>query len=97
MALSSGVWIFESPDGELIIGVTDYGVDDFDGEDWEWSATFDKKNAEILINSLKEEFGDGLSLKEMLSTKFGANFSTTEFTSYCNSLKLVYEIKRMWA
>ena len=91
---SSGVWTQEYDDGGIRIGVTDYGVEAFGGDDWEWSASFDKENADILINSLREEYGDEMSLKEILTDLFGDIFSTTAFVNYCDSLSLKYEIRR---
>ena len=94
MAFSSGVWIEENDDGGLTIGVTDYDVGAFGGDDWEWSATFDKDNSRILVDNLKKEYGDKMTLKEMLKDKFGEIFSTTDFAYYCNSLNLKYEVRR---
>ena len=91
---SSGVWTEENEKGGITIGVTDYGVEAFGGDGWEWSASFDKENADILVNNLREEYGDEMSLKEILTDLFGEIFSTTSFVNYCDSLKLKYEIRR---
>ena len=90
----SGVWIEHLENGGIAVGVTDYHVSEFGGSDWEWSAHFDKDNAEILINSLKKEFANDLTLQEMISIKFGHNLDTIEFAKYCNNLKLNFEIRR---
>ena len=94
MGRSSGVWVEDYEDRGIIIGVTDFGVEAFGGSDWEWSATFDRKNADILIANLKNEFGDNVDLEEMLRSKFGDNLATSEFRQYCDSLHLVYKVKR---
>ena len=91
---SSGPWTEQNEKGGITIGVTDYAVDAFGGDDWEWSASFDKENAGILISNLREGYDDELSLKEILIDLFGEIFSTTAFINYCNSLNLKYEIRR---
>ena len=92
----SGVWIEHLENGGIAVGVTDYHVSEFGDSDWEWSAHFDKKNAELLNEALKKEFNSELSFKEMISIKFGRDLDTLGFTKYCNDLKLSFEIKRGW-
>ena len=90
----SGVFSFYLENGDLVIGVTDFEVDEFGGSDWEWRIQFDSKNAELLINSLKKELDKELSIEEMVSLKFGRYFDTIEFVKYCDDLKLDYNVKR---
>ena len=94
---SSGPWTEQNDKGGITIGVTDYGVEFLGGEDWEWSASFDKENSEILIKSLREGFDENMPLHEILVQMFGEIFSTTEFVNYCDSLNLKYEIRRAYA
>ena len=92
----SGVWIEPLENGGLRIGVTDYHVSEFGDSDWEWSAEFDKKNIEILEKNLRKEFGNEMSIEEMVAEKFGRNLNTIEFTKYCDKLKIDYEIRRFY-
>ena len=87
---SSGPWTEENNKGGITIGVTDYGVDSFGGDDWVWSASFDKQNSDVLIKNLRKEFGTKMTLREMLIAKFGEIFSTTDFVRYCDTLNLKY-------
>ena len=91
---SSGPWTQENEKGGITIGVTDYGVEMFGGDDWEWSASFDKENTDILISNLRKDFDEEMPLREILIILFGDNFSTNDFVNYCDSLKLKYEIRR---
>ena len=91
---SSGPWTEENSKGGITIGVTDYGVEDFGGDDWEWSASFDKDNTDILLKNIREGYADEVTLKEILIDLFGEIFSTSAFIRYCDSLGLKYEIKR---
>ncbi len=91
---SGGVWTETLENGGIAIGVTDYHVSEFGDSDWEWSAEFDKKNIEILEKNLQKEFGNEMSIKEMVAEKFGRNLNTGEFVKYLDSLKIKYEIKR---
>lgn len=91
---SSGPWTEENGKGGITIGVTDYGVEAFGGDDWEWSASFDKENSEVLISNLRKDFDEDMPLREILAILFGEHFSTSDFTNYCDSLNLKYEIRR---
>ena len=90
----SGVWIEKDGKSGLRIGVTDYDVSEFGGEDWEWSASFDEENANLLIASLRKNYGDSKELKEILTELFGQIFSTIEFVKYCDSLGIKYAIRQ---
>ena len=81
---SSGVWIEYLENGEVVVGVTDYYVEEFGDSEWEWSACFNKENAKLLENTLKKEFDEELTLKEMIVKKFGNNLSTIDFFKYCD-------------
>ena len=94
---SSGPWIEYNNKGGITVGVTDYGVEFLGGEDWEWSASFDKENSEILIKNLREGFDEDTNLVDILVQMFGEILSTTEFINYCDSLNLKYEIRRAYA
>ena len=92
--ISSGVWTENNEKGGITIGITDYGVEAFGGSDWEWSASFDEKNTSILIKNLRKDYDDKKPLTEILTELFGEVFSTIDFTKYCDSLGLKYEIRR---
>ena len=92
---SSGIWIKDLGEKGIIIGVTDFDVSAFGGDDWEWSITFDRKNADILINNLRKELGEEMTLKQMIISKFSESLYTNDFIKYCDLLNLVYEVKRM--
>lgn len=95
MASNTLVWIEDHQEEGIIIGVTDTNVSDFGDDDWEWSATFDRKNADILITNLRQEFSEEMTLKDMLIKKFGKILSTEDFVKYCHSINLTFEVKRM--
>ena len=90
---SSGPWTEGNNKGGITIGVTDYGVEAFGGDDWVWSASFDKQNSDNLVKNLREEFGEEMTLREILIARFGEIFSTTDFVRYCDSLGLKYTIE----
>ena len=90
----SGVWIEPHLDGSINIGVTDYHVSEFGDSDWEWSAHLDKENGDKLIKELRKEFNDEMSLKEMISIKFGNNLSTIDFVKYLDEHNIKYVIER---
>ena len=94
MMACSGVWIEHLENGGIKIGVTDYHVSEFGDSDWEWSVSFDKENMERLTISLKQEFKDELSLKEMVIQKFGNNLDTIDFASYLDNLNIKYIVER---
>ena len=91
---TSGPWIENNDKGGITVGVTDYGVEMFGGDDWEWTASFDKENSEILIKNLREGFDEEMNLVDILIQMFGEILSTTAFVDYCNSLNLKYELRR---
>ena len=92
---SSGVWIKDLGEKGITIGVTDFDVSAFGGDDWEWSISLDRKNADVLIFNLKKELGEEMTLKQMIISKFSESLYTKDLIKYCDSLNLVYEVKRM--
>ena len=93
---SSGVWIENHGEKGIVIGVNDYHVSEFGDSDWEWSAHLDKENGDKLIEELRKEFNDEVSLKEMISIKFGNNLSTIDFVKYLDEHNIKYVIERSW-
>ena len=91
---SSGVWIEYHENGEVVVGVTDYYVEEFGDSEWEWSACFNKENAKLLEDTLRMEFDEELTLKEMIATKFGNHLSTIDFAKYCDDHKIKYVLGR---
>ena len=92
----SGVWIENHLEEGVVIGVTDYHVSEFGDSDWEWSAHLDKANGDKLIKELKKEFKGNITLKEMISIKFGSNLSTIDFVRYLDEHNIKYVIERSW-
>ena len=92
---SSGVWVKDLGEKGITIGATDFDVSALGGDDWEWSITFDRKNADILVFNLKKELGEEMTLKQMIISKFSESLYTNDLIEYCDSLNLVYEVKRM--
>ena len=91
---SSGVWSEYHENGEVVVGVTDYYVEEFGDSEWEWSACFNKENAKLLENTLRKEFEEELTLKEMIATKFGNHLDTIGFVKYLDEHGLKYFINR---
>ena len=92
----SGVWLEHLENGSIKIGVTDYYVSEFGDSDWEWSALLNRENIIKLETLLKSEFGDDLTLKEMIIKKFGKNLNTIDFVKYLEENNLKYSIERCY-
>lgn len=90
---SSGLLFTQNEDGSVEIGVVDYGVEFFGGNDYECFFSLDKENAQNLLNALLNSPGGGL--EEKLILKFGKHFDITSFEKLLNAEKIKYN-KNTW-
>ncbi len=78
-----GRFVFnENKDGSIRISYEDYGVEAFDGSDYEVIYTLDMKNAHKLRKLLSENHQG--SLEEMIRMEFGECLDKKSFASYCS-------------
>lgn len=92
---TSGLMFTQAKDGSICIQVVDYGVEEFDGRDWECWYDLDKENSALLTAELKKEYGG--TLKKMLQEAFckGDDFLTYKFECFCREHNIVYD-RQTW-
>jgi hypothetical protein len=92
---TSGMMFSRSKDGSICIQVVDYGVEEFDGRDWECWYDLDKENADRLNTELKKEHSG--TLEKMLQEAFCKrnDFLLYEFECFCREHNIVYE-RQTW-
>lgn len=86
---TSGLILTLNQDGSALIGYEDYDVEIFGGADYEVMYFLDKLNFELLIHYLKIE--DKNKIEKHLIAKFGKNFESDKFESFCNENKVIFK------
>jgi hypothetical protein len=87
---TSGLLFTQKENGAICVMVVDYGVEEFDGRDWESWYDLDKGNADRLSAELKKMHSG--TLEQMLKEEFceGADFSLYKFERYCREHGIAY-------
>lgn len=86
---TSGLILTLNQDGSALIGYEDYNVEIFGGADYEVMYFLDKVNFELLIHFLKIE--DKNNIKKTLIAKFGKNFNSIKFETFCQKNNIVFK------
>ncbi|MDI9541121.1 MAG: hypothetical protein QM204_06625 [Bacillota bacterium] len=85
---TSGLFLSYNEDGSVILGYEDYGVDIFDGYDYEVNYRLDKSNFKLLCKCLNLTANE--RVEDLLIKKFGYNFDSIAFETFCKQHKIVY-------
>lgn len=85
---TSGLMFTQNNDGSIRVEVVDYGVEEFDGRDWECWYDLTKENADALYNELKKLHSG--TFEQMLIAEFGKTFDMLEFVKFCREHNIKY-------
>lgn len=85
---TSGLLFTEYKDGGIRLEVVDYGVEEFDGCDWESWYELSKENAKILFKELRKLHKG--NFEKMLVAEFGETFNIPDFIRFCNEHNIEY-------
>lgn len=86
---SSGLLFTLNRDGSAVIGYEDYGVESFGGSDYEVMYYLDETNLELLVECLSVTSRG--NIKDDLITKFGENFNSNYFETFCQDNNIEYK------
>ena len=86
---SSGLILTLNQDGSALIGYEDYDVEIFGGADYEVMYFLDKVNFELLIQCLG--ISNKNNIKKILIDKFGENFNSIKFETFCQENNIVFK------
>jgi hypothetical protein len=86
---SSGLLYTLRSDGSASIGYEDYGVDVFDGCDYEVTYLLDKENFELLLKHLS--ISSPIGAKYDLINEFGEQFDSIKFEDFCKKHGIKYD------
>lgn len=85
---TSGLLFTKYKGGRIRIEVTDYGVEEFDGCDWESWYDLSKENAKLLYKELKKLHKG--NFEKMLVAEFGEDFNIPEFIKFCKEHNIAF-------
>lgn len=85
---TSGLLYTKNRDGSIRIEVIDYGVEEFDGRDWECWYDLSKENAKLLYKELKKIHNG--RFEQMLVAEFGKTFDIPKFIRFCKEHGIKY-------
>lgn len=86
---SSGLFFERHPDGSASLGYEDYGVEIFDGADYEVTYLLDKENMAKLMSNL--DTATGKNTRDLLIEKFGKEFHSMNFEEFCKDHEIVFK------
>lgn len=89
---TSGVWVTETKN-KIEIGYEDYGVSEFGGGNFECTYTLIDKDAIKFRDELSKLYSG--TLKEMVCSAFGSEFSDQTFVVFCKNFGIKYS-KSTW-
>ena len=84
---TSGFWV-EEKNNKISIGYEDYGVSLFGGGNFEKTYYLDEENSKKFVSALQKEYQG--SLKKMIESAFGREFSDSKFYDFCKNNKIKY-------
>lgn len=85
---TSGLLFTQNENGSVRLEVVDYGVEEFDGCDWESWYDLNKENADKLFTELSKLHNG--TFEEIVMMEFGEDFEIPKFLEFCREHNIKY-------